>query len=88
MARTPERLAGVEWRSEVDVRAADVVDSDVVDSDSLDDAVADMDAVYYLVHAMGHAGDFMSARDEACQSTSGMPGLPVRVSSLAWLNAK
>jgi uncharacterized protein YbjT (DUF2867 family) len=53
VARTPERLSGVDWRPEVDVMAADVLDKD-----SLDQALAGMDAVYYLVHAMGHAGDF------------------------------
>ncbi len=53
VARNPERLSGVEWRSEVDVQAADVLDRD-----SLDEALAGMDAVYYLVHAMGPDRDF------------------------------
>ena len=53
VARTPERLSGVDWRLDVDVMAADVLDQG-----SLDQALSGMDAVYYLVHAMGHAGDF------------------------------
>lgn len=53
VARTPERLAGFLWRSKVQVVAADVLDRD-----SLDKALQDTDAVYYLVHAMGHSGDF------------------------------
>jgi uncharacterized protein YbjT (DUF2867 family) len=53
VARTPERLAGVTWRSKVEVVAADVLDPD-----SLDAALSGIESVYYLVHAMGHAGDF------------------------------
>ena len=53
LARTPAKLANVEWRSEVEVVAADVLDQA-----SLDDAMVGVEAVYYLVHAMGHAGDF------------------------------
>jgi uncharacterized protein YbjT (DUF2867 family) len=53
LARTPERLANVDWRAEVDV-----VPADVLDPESLDVALVGIEAVYYLVHAMGHAGDF------------------------------
>ena len=53
LARTPERLSGVDWRDEVEVRSADVLDLD-----SLNEALIGIDAIYYLVHAMGHAGDF------------------------------
>ena len=53
LARTPARLASVDWRQDVDVVAADVLDQD-----SLDAALTGVEAVYYLVHAMGHAGDF------------------------------
>ncbi len=53
LARTPGRLDGVDWLDAVDVAAADVLDRD-----SLDAAFRDIDVVYYLVHAMGHSGDF------------------------------
>ncbi|MDG2111297.1 MAG: SDR family oxidoreductase, partial [Actinomycetota bacterium] len=53
LARNPDRLAGVDWRPDVEVMAADVLDQD-----SLDAALSGIEAVYYLVHAMGHAGDF------------------------------
>jgi uncharacterized protein YbjT (DUF2867 family) len=53
LARNPDRLAGVEWRPEVEVMTADVLDQE-----SLDAALSGTEAVYYLVHAMGHAGDF------------------------------
>lgn len=53
LARNPERLTGVEWRDEVEVVAANVLDQA-----SLDEAFRGVDAVYYLVHAMGHSKDF------------------------------
>ena len=53
VARTPARLATVAWRSDVEVVAADVLDQP-----SLDMALHGVEVVYYLVHAMGHAGDF------------------------------
>lgn len=53
LARNPDRLTGVEWRDQVEVAAADVLDRG-----SLERAFDGVDAVYYLVHAMGHARDF------------------------------
>lgn len=53
LARTPARLADVEWRPDVEVVAADVLDPA-----SMAAGLEGIDAVYYLVHAMGHAGDF------------------------------
>jgi uncharacterized protein YbjT (DUF2867 family) len=53
LARNPDRLAGVDWRPDVEV-----VTADVLDEKSLDAALRGVEVVYYLVHAMGHAGDF------------------------------
>jgi uncharacterized protein YbjT (DUF2867 family)/uncharacterized protein YndB with AHSA1/START domain len=53
VARRPERLERVPWRHEVEVVAADVGDLD-----SLVAALTGVEAVYYLVHTMGQAGDF------------------------------
>lgn len=64
LARTPERLDRVPWRSQVDV-----VRADVLDSDSLDVAVSGIEAVYYLVHAMGHSGDFEQTDREGAERT-------------------
>ena len=64
VARTPARLIGVDWWSEVEVVAADVLDQD-----SLDGALHDIDAIYYLVHAMGHAGDFEEADRIGAENT-------------------
>jgi uncharacterized protein YbjT (DUF2867 family) len=53
IARTPSRLDQVAWRGEVDV-----IEADVLDRDSLVAAFTGLDAVYYLVHAMGSSPDF------------------------------
>ena len=64
LARTPERLARVRWRADVDV-----VRADVLDSDSLVDALSGIEAVFYLVHAMGHSGDFERTDREGAERT-------------------
>ena len=56
LARTPGRLDRAPWRDEVEVRTADVLDRQ-----SLVSAFEELDAVYYLVHAMGDSDDFESA---------------------------
>lgn len=53
VVRNPERTDGFAWREHVEV-----VRGDVLDRDSLANAFADVDAVYYLVHAMGHSDRF------------------------------
>lgn len=53
LARNPHKLDEVEWRDQVEVVAADVLEEA-----SLAPAFADVEAVYYLVHAMSNAGDF------------------------------
>jgi uncharacterized protein YbjT (DUF2867 family) len=64
LARTPERLDRVEWRGDVDV-----VQADVLDAPSLDAALDGIEAVYYLVHAMGHSGDFEQADRIGAENT-------------------
>ena len=56
LVRTPGRLDRVPWRADVEVAAADVLDWG-----SLYRAFAGLDAVYYLVHAIGQARDFERA---------------------------
>lgn len=65
VVRTPERLRDVPWRDRVEVVAADVLDEP-----SLRDAFADIDVVYYLVHAMGHSGDFVATDREGATNTA------------------
>ena len=64
LARTPERLDSVAWRADVEVAAADVLDRA-----SLRRGLEGLDAVYYLVHAMGHAKDFERADRTGARNT-------------------
>jgi uncharacterized protein YbjT (DUF2867 family) len=64
LARTPERLDTVPWRPDVDV-----VRADVLDADSLDIALSGIEVVYYLVHAMGHSGDFEQTDRDGAERT-------------------
>ncbi|MCY3661382.1 MAG: SDR family oxidoreductase [bacterium] len=53
LVRKPERAAGFSWRERVQV-----VRGDVGDVDSLRTGFDGVEAVYYLVHAMGHSDRF------------------------------
>jgi uncharacterized protein YbjT (DUF2867 family) len=53
LARTPEKLSGVEWVDQVEVAKGDV--SDVA---SLDAAMRGIEVAYYLIHSMGESGEF------------------------------
>lgn len=53
LVRNPRKLRDVPWRDDVET-----VVGDLTDAETLTDAVADIDALYYLVHAMGAKGDF------------------------------
>lgn len=64
LARTPARLDGVEWRNDVEVMSADVLDQN-----SLVDPLRDIEAVYYLVHAMGQDGDFEESDRVGAENT-------------------
>lgn len=60
MARTPDKLADVPWRADVEV-----AQGDLTDLDSLTAAFDDVDVVYYLAHAMGTSDDFVEAERRA-----------------------
>jgi uncharacterized protein YbjT (DUF2867 family) len=60
LARTPDKLDDVPWRHRVDV-----VDGDLGDVGSLTAAFTDVEVVYYLVHSMGSARDFVAEEDRA-----------------------
>ncbi|MGV0838406.1 NAD(P)H-binding protein [Mycolicibacterium thermoresistibile] len=60
MARTPDKLADAPWRDRIEV-----VQGDLTDGDSLTDAFTGVDVVYYLVHSMGTADNFV---DEEARS--------------------
>lgn len=63
VARTPERLAEVPWRDQVDVRRADLGDADAIaaalrPAGAEPDARGDVDVLYHLVHSMSAGADF------------------------------
>jgi uncharacterized protein YbjT (DUF2867 family) len=53
LARNPDKLANVPWRTRIEV-----VRGDLGDPASLEAAFANVDVVYYLVHSMGFEKDF------------------------------
>jgi uncharacterized protein YbjT (DUF2867 family) len=55
LARNPDKLVEVPWRSSVEV-----VQGDLTDASSLRAAFAGIDVVYYLVHAMGTSKNFVA----------------------------
>jgi uncharacterized protein YbjT (DUF2867 family) len=65
MARRPDKLADVPWRDRVEV-----VRGDLGDPDSLTAAFDGMDVVYYLVHSMGSAKDFVAEEASAARNVA------------------
>jgi uncharacterized protein YbjT (DUF2867 family) len=63
MARNPDKLAGEEWHHHLDV-----VRGDLGDPDSLTAAFDGVDVVYYLVHSMGSAKDFVSEETRSARN--------------------
>ena len=55
LARNPDKLADAPWRDQ-----AEVVRGDLGDADSLTAAFDGVDVVFYLVHSMGTAPDFVN----------------------------
>lgn len=53
VVRNPDRLSDVPWASSVEI-----VRGDLTIASDVEAAVAEMDALYYLVHSMGNGGDF------------------------------
>jgi uncharacterized protein YbjT (DUF2867 family) len=56
LARTPAKLAGLAWGSDVEI-----VQGDLLDAGSLAGAFRGADVVYHLVHSMGSADEFAEA---------------------------
>ena len=53
MARTPRKLEGRSWRSDVEI-----VEADAQDPEAVDRAMDGVDVAYYLLHAIGTGRDF------------------------------
>lgn len=63
LARNPGKLAEVPWRERVEVARGDLADAD-----SLTAAFDGIDVVYYLVHSMGTAKDFVAEEDRSVRN--------------------
>lgn len=63
LARNPDNLADVPWRDR-----AEVVRGDLGDADSLTAAFDSVDVVYYLVHSMGTASDFVAQEAQSARN--------------------
>ncbi|SFR87797.1 Uncharacterized conserved protein YbjT, contains NAD(P)-binding and DUF2867 domains [Agromyces sp. CF514] len=66
LVRRPERLRDVPWAASAEVVAGDLADADAVDA-----AMADVQAVYYLVHSMGGRGDFERTELDIARTVAG-----------------
>ena len=65
LARTPDKLNDVPWRTRIEVARGDLGDPA-----SLESAFADVDIVYYLVHSMGFEKDFAAEERRAAQNVA------------------
>jgi uncharacterized protein YbjT (DUF2867 family) len=66
LARNPDKLATAPWRDDVEVTRGDLGDSE-----SLTAAFDGVDVVYYLVHSMGTAKDFVAEERRSADNVVG-----------------
>jgi len=66
LARNPDKLATAPWREDVEVTRGDLGDAE-----SLTAAFDGVDVVYYLVHSMGTAKDFVSEERRSADNVVG-----------------
>lgn len=79
LARHPERLRDMAWRSEVEVAAGDVLDAD-----SLRAAMDGVEIAYYLVHAIG-GGSRFEDRDRRSAETFAAAAYSAGVARIVYL---
>ncbi len=65
VTRRPAKLRGVAWTALVDVVAGDALERE-----TLDQAMVDIDVVYYLVHSIGSGADFEESDRRAARNTA------------------
>ena len=79
LARTPAKLDGRPWRSEVEV-----VQGDLLEPDSLGPAFSDVDVVYYLVHSLG-TGEGFEERERRCAANTATAAEQAHASQIIYL---
>jgi uncharacterized protein YbjT (DUF2867 family) len=65
VVRNPDRISDVPWASSVEI-----VRGDLTIASDVEAAVAEMEAVYYLVHAMGNGRDFEKIEELAARTVA------------------
>ena len=79
LVRSPDKIAGVPWRDDVEV-----VESSLDDGDALRAALAGVDVFYYLVHSMA-AGAGFEAKEQAMARTAAQAAADAGVDRTVYL---
>lgn len=79
LVRSPDKIAGVPWRDDVEV-----VESSLDDGDALRAALAGVDVFYYLVHSMA-AGAGFEAKEQAMARTAAQAAADAGVDRIVYL---
>ncbi|WP_314215333.1 SDR family oxidoreductase [Pseudarthrobacter equi] len=79
LVRSPDKIAGVPWRNQVEV-----VQSSLDDGDALRQALAGVDVFYYLVHSMA-AGAGFESKEQAMARTAAEAAVAAGVSRIVYL---
>ena len=79
LVRSPDKIAGVPWRDDVEV-----VESSLDDGDALRTALAGVDVFYYLVHSMA-AGAGFEAKEQAMARTAAQAAADAGVDRIVYL---
>ena len=79
LVRSPDKIAGVPWRNQVEV-----VQSSLDDGDALRQALAGVDVFYYLVHSMA-AGAGFESKEQAMARTAAEAAEAAGVSRIVYL---
>lgn len=79
LVRSPDKIAGVPWRNQVEV-----VQSSLDDGDALRQALAGVDVFYYLVHSMA-AGAGFESKEKAMARTAAEAAVAAGVGRIVYL---
>ncbi|ACL39288.1 NmrA family protein [Pseudarthrobacter chlorophenolicus A6] len=79
LVRSPDKIAGVPWRNQVEV-----VQSSLDDGDALRQALAGVDVFYYLVHSMA-AGAGFESKEQAMARTAAEAAVAAGVGRIVYL---
>ncbi len=79
LVRSPDKIAGVPWRDQVDV-----VESSLDDGDALRQALAGVDLFYYLVHSMA-AGPGFEDKEQSMARTAAAAAAAAGVDRIVYL---